>query len=93
MAFLTGLLSVSEPTGVWETIIKAFESGVGSYILAIVLITLIIKVIWAPIETINKKINKKNMRIQAKIQPEINKIKTKYGADKNLVNQKTQVLY
>lgn len=93
MAFLTGLLSVSEPTGVWETIIKAFESGVGSYILAIVLITLIIKVIWAPIETINKKINKKNMRIQAKIQPELEKIKTKYGADKNLVNQKTQELY
>ena len=93
MAFITGLLSVSEPTGVWQTIIKAFESGVGSYILAIVLITLIIKLIWAPFETINKKINKKNMRIQAKIQPELEKLKTRYGADRNLLNQKTQELY
>ena len=93
MAFITGLLSVSEPTGVWQTIIKAFEGGVGSYILAIVLITLIIKLIWAPFETINKKINKKNMRIQAKIQPELEKLKTRYGADRNLLNQKTQELY
>ena len=93
MAFVSNLLSVSEPNGVWETIIKAFEAGVGSYILAIVLITLIIKIIWAPFETINKKINKKNMRIQAKMQPELEKIKAKYGADKNLLNQKTQELY
>ena len=93
MAFITGLLSVSEPTGVWQTIIKAFEGGVGSYILAIVLITLVIKLIWAPFETINKKINKKNMRIQAKIQPELEKLKTRYGADRNLLNQKTQELY
>lgn len=93
MAFITGLLSVSQPTGVWESIIKAFEAGVGSYILAIVLITLIIKIIWAPFETINKKINKKNMRIQATLQPELEKIKARYGADRNLLNQKTQELY
>lgn len=93
MAFITGLLSVSQPTGVWESIIKAFEAGVGSYILAIVLITLIIKIIWAPFETINKKINKKNMRIQATLQPELEKIKARYGTDRNLLNQKTQELY
>ncbi len=93
MAFITSLLSVPQPTGVWESIIKAFEAGVGSYILAIVLITLIIKIIWAPFETINKKINKKNMRIQATLQPELEKIKARYGADRNLLNQKTQELY
>ncbi len=93
MAFITALLSVSEPTGVWQSIIKAFETSVGSYILAIVLITLIIKIIWAPFEVVNKKINKKNVRIQAKLQPELDKLKNRYGADKNLLNQKTQELY
>ena len=93
MAALSTLLSVAEPTGFWPTIIKAFEGGVGSYILAIVLLTLVIRIIWAPFDTFNKKINKKNARIQAKMQPEIDKLKAKYGNDKNLLNQKTQELY
>lgn len=93
MATLSAILSVAEPTGVWQTIIKAFEAGVGSYILAVVLITLIIRLIWAPLDTINKKLNKKNARIQAKMQPELEKIKAKYGADKNLLNRKTQEVY
>ncbi len=93
MAFLSAMMSVAEPTGVWQTIIKAFEAGVGSYILAVVLITLIIRIIWAPLDTINKKFNKKNSRIQAKMQPELEKIKAKYGADKNLLNRKTQEVY
>lgn len=93
MATLSAILSVAEPTGVWQTIIKAFEAGVGSYILAVVLITLIIRIIWAPLDTINKKFNKKNARIQAQMQPEMEKIKAKYGADKNLLNRKTQELY
>lgn len=93
MAALSTLLSVAEPTGFWATIIKAFEGGVGSYILAIVLLTLVIRIIWAPFDTFNKKINKKNARIQAKMQPELDKLKAKYGNDKNLLNQKTQELY
>lgn len=93
MATISAILSVAEPTGVWQTIIKAFESGVGSYILAVVLITLIIRLIWAPLDTINKKLNKKNARIQAKMQPELEKIKAKYGADRNLLNRKTQEIY
>lgn len=93
MTLLNLLGAVSEPTGFWATIIKAFESGVGSYILAIVLITLIIRVIWAPFDTINKKISKKNARLQAELQPELEKIKAKYGNDKNLLSRKTQELY
>lgn len=93
MALLNLLGAVSEPTGFWANIIKAFEGGVGSYILAIVLITLIIRVLWAPFDTINKKISKKNARLQAELQPELEKIKAKYGNDKNLLSRKTQELY
>lgn len=93
MNLLNLLGAVSEPTGFWPNIIKGFESGVGSYILAIVLITLIIRVIWAPFDTINKKISKKNARLQAELQPELERIKAKYGNDKNLLSRKTQELY
>ena len=93
MALFNLIGAVSEPNGFWPNIIKAFEGGVGSYILAIVLITLIIRVIWAPFDTINKKISKKNARLQAELQPELEKIKARYGNDKNLLSRKTQELY
>ena len=48
MDFLNLLLDVAKPSGVWATIINAFESGVGSYLLAIVLITLILRVALSP---------------------------------------------
>lgn len=93
MDFLNLILNVAQPTGVWATIINAFESGVGSYLLAIVLITLIVRVIMAPFDVVNKKISKKQANAQAKLQPEIEKLQKKYGNDKALLNQKTQELY
>ena len=93
MDFLTNVLSVTKPTGVWPSIIDAFEGGVGSYLLAIVLITLIVRVILAPFDVFNKRITKKQTDIQAKLQPEIEKIKKQCGNDKALLNQKTSALY
>ena len=93
MDFLSNLIAISQPTGVWPTIINAFENGVGSYLLAIVLITLILKVIFAPFDTVNKRMTKKQTEAQAKIQPELEKIQKKYANDKNLLQQKQQELY
>lgn len=93
MDILNMLLDVAKPTGVWPTIINAFESGVGSYLLAIVLITLILRVALSPFDVFNKRISKKQTAMQAKIQPEVEKLQKKYGNDKNLLNQKTRELY
>lgn len=94
MAVLTGLLnSVAEPTGLWAIIIKSFESGVGSYILAVLLLTLIIRIVWAPLDTINKKMNAKMMRDQAKIAPQMEKLEKQYAKDPQLLNRKKQELY
>jgi len=94
MATLTGLISaVSEPSGLWAIIIKAFENGVGSYILAVLLLTIIIRVVWAPVDTLNKKSSKKMMRNQAKIQPQMEKLEKQYAKDPNLLNRKKQELY
>lgn len=93
MDFIINLLAISQPTGVWATIINAFENGVGSYLLAIVLITLIVKVILSPFDTINKRMTKKQSDAQAKLQPELEKIQKKYGHDKALLQRKQQELY
>lgn len=94
MAALTGLLNaVAEPTGLWAIIIKSFESGVGSYILAVLLLTIIIRVVWAPFDTLNKKMNKKMMRDQAKIAPQMERLEKQYASDPQLLNRKKQELY
>lgn len=94
MAALTGLITaVSEPSGLWAIIINVFENGVGSYILAVLLLTLLIRVVWAPVDTLNKKFNKKMVRNQAKLQPQMEKLEKQYAKDPALLNRKKQELY
>lgn len=93
MDFLSNIVAVSQPSGMWGTIINAFESGVGSYLLAIVLITLIVRLILIPLDTVNKKYNKKMTDAQAKLAPEVQRINKQYANDPKLANQKTQELY
>ena len=91
MAFLSSLL-ITAPTGVWPTIINAFEA-VGNYAWAIILLTICIKVIMSPLDFFNRKISRKNAKVQAVLQPEMLKIQKQYGHDKNLYNQKLSELY
>ena len=48
------LASISQPTGLWQTIIFGIESGVGNYALAIILVTLMIKVVLLPFDFFEK---------------------------------------
>ena len=93
MDILNGILNIARPTGVWPSIINAFESGVGSYLLAIVLITLVLRIALSPFDVFNKRITKKQAATQAKLQPEIEKLQKKYGNDKALLNQKSTWYY
>lgn len=87
------LASISQPTGLWQTIIFGIESGVGNYALAIVLVTLMIKVVLLPFDFFNKLITKKNSRKMAKMKPELDKIKQRYVSNSQMANQKTMELY
>ncbi len=93
MAILSTLLSVAKPTGMWESIIWAFEGFTKNYVLAVILLTIIIRIIWSPLETYNRRISAKNATMQAKMQPELQKVQEKYGHDKQLLNQKTNEVY
>lgn len=93
MAILSNLLAVSQPSGVWISIIRAFEGFTNNYILAIVLLTVILRLIWAPIDTVNKKFTQKQTLVQAKMKPELDKLKEKYGNNPQVLNQKQNELY
>lgn len=77
----------------WINIITWFNSSVGNYALAIIILTLIIKIVLTPLDFLNKRVTRKNANMQKVIQPELEKLQKKYGNDKNLYNQKMSELY
>ncbi len=88
MAFLSSLLSVTEPKGFWITIIKAFEGVTKNYVLAIIFLTVVIRLIWGLFETVTKFNSQHMSKIQAKMQPELNDIKKKYANQPQVMQQK-----
>lgn len=93
MAILSTLLSVSEPSGFWITIIKAFEAVTNNYVLAIIFLTVVIRVIWGLVDIFSKYSQQKMNAMQAKMQPELEKIKAKYANQPQVMQQKQNELY
>lgn len=93
MAILSFLLSVAEPSGFWITIIRAFENVTNNYVLAIIFLTVVIKLIWTPIDMFNRRSQQKMSAVQAKMQPELEIINKKYAKDPNLLKQKQNEVY
>ncbi len=84
---------VSAPTGLWASLINWLEGGIGNYAVVLILLTLMIKLVLLPFDFLNKYISKKNMRQQAEIKPELDKINKRYANNKQMLNQKTMELY
>ena len=89
----TALVTLRQPTGFWETILNAFKSATGTYILAVILLALIVRILFSLVDIINKKVNMKNMDINAKMRPELEAIQKKYGNDQRVLQQKTNEIY
>ena len=89
----TTLVTLSQPTGFWESILNAFKNGTGSYIVAVILIALIVRVLFSLVDIVNKKVNMKNMDINNKMRPELEAIQKKYGNDPNVLRQKQNEIY
>lgn len=95
MAYLASKLlgAVNQPNGVWEKIIMAFHNGIHNYAWAIIVFTIVLKVILLPLDFLNKYVTAKNAKVQKAIQPELEKIQKQYGNNKQIINQKTMELY
>lgn len=92
MAFLSNILALSQPTGAWVSIIKAFEGATGNYILAIILLTVVIRVVWSVVETVNKYTTQKMTAVQSQMQPEMEKLEAKYAKQPQVLQQKKNEL-
>lgn len=94
MDFVSTLLTtLTPPKGMWESILSAFKNGTGSYVWAVILIALIVRVVFSVVDVVNKKITMKNTAIQEKMKPELEAIQKKYGHDKTLMQQKQNEVY
>lgn len=93
MAIISSLLSIAEPSGAWISIIRAFEAVTNNYVLAIIFLTVVIRLIWAVIDTFSKYSQQKMNAIQANIQPELEKLKAKYANQPQVLSQKQNELY
>ena len=90
---LLNVIQIAKPTGMWGSIIFGLENAVGDYALALILITIIIKLVIVPFDFVNRYTSKKSSRKQAEMKPELDKINEKYKDDKNMINQKTMEVY
>ena len=90
MDFLTQLL---QPEGMWQGFIFGLETVVKDYGLALILITVIIKLILIPMDFLNRYITINSSRKQAKLKPQVDKLKKVYAANPQMLQQKTMELY
>ena len=86
------LLGSAWPEGdFWAGLIKFFD--VGSYAWTIILFTVILKLVLSPLDFLQRYYTNKTSRAQAKLQPELEKLKRRYGQNQNLFYQKQNELY
>ncbi|WP_163470046.1 YidC/Oxa1 family membrane protein insertase [Fusobacterium sp. IOR10] len=75
--------------GIFGKILNMFYGMTGSFGLAIIILTVLIKIILLPV-TLKQD---KSMKEMKKLQPKIDELKSKYKGDPQLLNQKTMALY
>lgn len=77
----------------WSNCINFFVDFLGNYGWAIILFTIVLKLILTPFDILQRKAMKKQTKMQARLQPEITKLQEKYGNDRATLNQKINELY
>lgn len=89
----TALVTLNQPTGMWVKILNAFRSATGTYIFAVILIAVIVRIIFSLVDIINKKVNMKNSNLNEKMRPELEAIQKKYGNDQRTLQIKQNEVY
>lgn len=77
----------------WSSCINFFVDFLGNYGWAIILFTIVLKLVLTPFDVLQRKSMKKQMKMQANLQPQINKLQEQYGNDRAKLNQKMNELY
>ena len=87
------LAPVEWPTsGLWEAIIKWF-AGVGNIGLAIILLTLCLKVVLLPLDFWQRLVTRKMTQQQSVMAPEMEEVRRKYANNSSMLQQKQAEIY
>jgi len=94
MDFISLLSSATQswPNGFWESIIKFFDF-IGNYAWTIIIFTICLKFLLSPLDFLQRYFTNKTTRAQAKLAPQLEKLKKQYGQNQNLLYQKQNELY
>jgi YidC/Oxa1 family membrane protein insertase len=76
-------------TGLFESLINGIYGFVGNYGVAIVLLTLLVRLVLLPLDIKSRK----SMRAMNRVQPKMQELQKKYAKDKEKLNQKMSELY
>lgn len=91
MDFISLLGSAWPENNFWASLMKFFD--VGSYALTVILFTVVLKLVLSPIDFLQRFYTNKTTRMQARLQPEMEKLKKRYGQNQTLLYQKQNELY
>ena len=91
MDFINLMGAVWPEGNFWASLIKFFD--VGNYAWTIILFTLVLKLVLSPLDFLQRYYTNKTTRMQAKLQPEMEKLKKRYGQNQTLLYQKQNELY
>ncbi len=81
------------PKGMWESLIKIFYNGIGNYVLAIIVLTLVVKLVMLPLDFFQRYKTSSFSRSQAYLKPEIDKLNKRYANNQKLLNDNLNKLY
>ena len=83
-------LMVAEPSGFWATLITFFEGIFNSYVLGIILLTIIIKLVLSPLDFMNKKLRVTTHVCRRLFSPRLPKFKKNMATTETLSTKKLQ---
>ncbi len=81
------------PKGMWESLIKIFYNGIGDYVWAIIVLTLVIKIVLIPLDFFQRYTTSNLTRSQAYLEPQRKKLEKQYGKNQKLLNDALTKLY
>ncbi len=77
----------------WTTLINVFAKWIVNYGWAIIVFTIVLKLVLSPLDILQRVSSQKQTRVMSAMQPEIDVLQKKYGNDKERLNQETNKLY
>ncbi len=93
MAIISNLLSAAWPKGMWESLIKVFYKGIPNYVWAIIVFTIVLKIVLSPLDYFQRASATKTSRMQTYLKPEMDKLQKRYGSNPRILQQKQAELY